>query len=196
MVQGRRRRGRQCGVGIAFVPHGLAGALRRDGRHQVPRDRHRHDRGRTAAVVCQPEHRPDHRARAGRGVCAELSGAVRLCAAHIAQRWSRQPQRGHQSGLLQLYPILLLGAGTAVFGGQHGVLPPCCRFTAHYVVRGAAGRPARGIRRRSCTGTCADGAGRRCVDRVLLRLRRGGEPFQRMDGKPPLPLFPLWRILR
>ena len=54
-------------MGIASVSHGLGRTVWDCGRHKMPRHRQWHDRGRTAAAICQPEYRRHDRTRSGQG---------------------------------------------------------------------------------------------------------------------------------
>lgn len=105
-------------MGIASVSHGLGRTVWDCGRHKMPRHRQWHDRGRTAAAICQPEYRRHDRTRSGGRLCVKLPRKVCLCPAIFAARRAGQSKRGHQSGLFELCPILLLGAEPAFSAGS------------------------------------------------------------------------------
>lgn len=125
---------RKCGMGIASVSHGLGRTVWNCGRHKMPRHRQWHDRGRTAAAICQPEYRHHERTRSGGRFCSELSRKVCLCPAIFAARRAGQSKRGHQSRLLQFCSVLLLGAEPAFFRRQHSRLSERSRPSKYFPV--------------------------------------------------------------
>lgn len=66
--------------------------------------------------------------------CKKLPRKVCLCPAIVAARRAGQPQRGHQSGLFELCPILLLGAEPAFFRRQYSRLSECSRPSKYFPV--------------------------------------------------------------
>lgn len=103
-------------------------------QYKMPRHRQWHDRGRTAAAICQPEYRRHDRTRSGGRLCVKLPRKVCLCPAIFAARRAGQSKRGHQSGLFELCPILLLGAEPAFFRRQHSRLSERSRPSKYFPV--------------------------------------------------------------
>ena len=81
-------------MGIASVSHGLGRTVWDCGRHKMPRHRQWHDRGRTAAAICQPEYRRHDRTRSGGRLCVKLPRKVCLCPAIFAARRPGNPSVG------------------------------------------------------------------------------------------------------
>ena len=90
--------------------------------------------GMTEEELRQPEYRRPDRTRSGGRLCVKLPRKVCLCPAIVAARRAGQPQRGHQSGLFELCPILLLGAEPAFFRRQYSRLSECSRPSKYFPV--------------------------------------------------------------
>lgn len=67
-------------------------------------------------------------------LCVKLPRKVCLCPAIFAARRAGQSKRGHQSGLFELCPILLLGAEPAFFRRQHSRLSERSRPSKYFPV--------------------------------------------------------------
>lgn len=84
-------------------------------------------------VQVEKDRRHD-RTRSGGRLCVKLPRKVCLCPAIFAARRAGQSKRGHQSGLFELCPILLLGAEPAFFRRQHSRLSERSRPSKYFPV--------------------------------------------------------------